>query len=118
MIVTKDYGVTIEQIEMSCPKELEPYDKAFELQKRLNDEQMWLMGSYVQNAVCVALDRALNGKKATLQYLEKPMLTDYFEKQNMSQEEMDRREIEKMLQFERIRKEQDNLRGLPTFSAK
>lgn len=34
---------------------------------------MWMMGLYVNNAVFVAVDHALNGRKATSRYMEEPI---------------------------------------------
>lgn len=56
------------------PKKLKPFQKAYELKRKVEDEKMWQMGMYVNQAVTVAIDHALNGKKAKSKYLEKPII--------------------------------------------
>lgn len=44
------------------------------LKQRMQDEQMWLMGMYVQSAVATAVERNLYGHKARSKYIEQPLL--------------------------------------------
>lgn len=37
---------------------------------------MWMMGMYVQNAVSVAVEHNLAGRKAKSKYIDKPILQD------------------------------------------
>lgn len=57
----------------SCPKELEPFVEAERLRVLRRDEDMWVMGMYVQNAVSVAVEHCLAGRKAKSQYLKYPL---------------------------------------------
>ena len=59
---------------------------------------MWRMGFYVQNAVAVAIDKVLNGRKSTLEYMDKPLLEKYKE----SKKEVELSEDEKMRQVEAL----------------
>ena len=60
--------------------------------------EMWRMGFYVQNAVVVAIDKVLNGRKSTLEYMDKPLLAQVKE----SQQEVELSEDEKMRQVEAL----------------
>ena len=57
----------------SCPKELEPFVEAERIRVLKRDEDMWVMGMYVQNAVSVAVEHCLAGRKAKSQYLNSPL---------------------------------------------
>ena len=59
---------------------------------------MWRMGFYVQNAVAVAIDKVLNGRKYVLEYMDKPLLAQVKE----SQQEVELSEDEKMRQVEAL----------------
>lgn len=83
-------GVSFERFMDSCPKELKPYDMAFEKQALHMDEQMWRMGLYVSNAVEFAVGRVLNGKKFHGKYIEEPILLTAkkkYKEEHLSEEE-------------------------------
>lgn len=44
------------------------------MKRKVEDEQMWIMGMYVESAVQVAVERNLAGKKSKSKYIEKPIL--------------------------------------------
>ena len=67
-------GVSEERFWDSTPVELEPYRKMDEMQQQRLDQQMWMMGAYVTNAVSVAVSNALNGKKSRAKYLSEPFM--------------------------------------------
>ena len=47
-------GVTYEKFMGSCPKELEPYDKAYTIKKNHEDISNWQLGQYIAAAIsCV-----------------------------------------------------------------
>lgn len=61
----------------SCPKELEPFEKAYKLKKQEKDYLMHMWwGSYGLSAVSVAIEHNFAGKKAKLKYIEEPILQE------------------------------------------
>jgi len=75
-MVTKGYGLTINDIDWSCPADLEPYEKAYKLEARETDSIIHAVcGSYVLSAVSVAVEHCLFGKKAKSQYIKEPIMT-------------------------------------------
>lgn len=66
-------GVSKKEFMDSTPKDLEPYKKAYEYKQKEKDCDMWQMGIYVLNAVSVAVNGALVGKKYKGEYFEKPL---------------------------------------------
>lgn len=87
--MTKGYGFTVDNIDWSCPADLEPYAKAYELEMQHQDSQMYMMGMYNLSATSVAVEYNLAGRKARSKYIKKPLLQE-FEEQNkpMSEEEL------------------------------
>ena len=72
----------------SCPKELEPYDKAHEIKLREKDALIhtWF-GNYGISALMYAIEHCFS-KKATSKYIEKPIFSDVERKQkDLSEEE-------------------------------
>lgn len=112
LVTTKGYGLTIKDIENSNPREMKAYEDAFALSQKLIDRNSWNMGNYMTSAVTVALDHAFNGKKAKSKYLEKPLLEEYFEDMTLTQEEIDNRELQKMIAYERQQMARDKANGL------
>ena len=80
------------------PKRLHPYIEADKMKQENRDAEMWRMGMYVQNAVAVAIDKVLNGRKSVLEYMDKPILMKYQE----SQGEVELTEDEKERQVEAL----------------
>ena len=64
LAVTKGYGLTVHDIDWSCPTDLHPYELAYELedQKRENDIWRWC-GDYFISAMTYSIEHCLNGKK-------------------------------------------------------
>lgn len=91
---------------------MKAYEDAFALSQKLIDRNSWNMGNYMTNAVTVALDHAFNGKKAKSKYLEKPLLEQYFDDLTLTQEEIDNRELQKMIAHERQQMVKDRANGL------
>ena len=112
-MVTKGYGLTIDDIDWSCPAELEPYNKAHALEQKEQDEQLWYMGIYVESAVRTAVDRSFNGKKATSKYIEEPILQTLGADDGLTQEERDEKELKRMLLYEEQWAINDRIYGLP-----
>lgn len=58
----------------SCPKELEPFIKAQQIEMKRQDEMIWAAcGNYVMSAVATAVEHCLAGRKAQSKYIEKPI---------------------------------------------
>lgn len=47
--------------------------EGFDVRQKRKDEEMWIMGIYVQRAVSVAVEHCLNGRKATSEYFKEPI---------------------------------------------
>ena len=73
----------------SCPKELEPYDKAYKIQivEQDNLQHMW-WGNYGISALIVAIDRCFGGKKSKAEYIKEPILSKTFENDRLTEEEV------------------------------
>ena len=71
------------------------------LKMRMQDEQMWMLGMYVQSAVSVAIEHNLAGKKAKSKYFDKPIMQNIEDDTGLTQEEIDERELRKMLLAEK-----------------
>lgn len=102
-MVTKGYGLTVDDIDWSCPADLEPYAKAHNIETVEQDNLMWAWwGNYGLSAVSVAVEHNLEGQKAKSKYIEKPMLQDYIEKERearMSEEEKKRKTEQLFMQL-------------------
>ena len=100
----------------SNPKELNPYDLAH--QKRIKEQDALMhawWGKYGLSAVSVAVEHCLAGRKAKLSYIETPILSNIEQeiKDNfLSQEELDNRELQKMIFAEEMWIKNDKRRGL------
>ena len=72
-MVTKGYGFSVEDIDWSCPADLQPYDDAHQLEVQERDILAWeICGTYVRSAISVAVENLLLGRKARGKYLENP----------------------------------------------
>lgn len=71
------------------PTKLEPFTEAFNNEQKMLDYHMWMMGIYVQDAVMVAVEKNLAGKKSKAKYFEKPLMEQQEEKNgdNLTQEQ-------------------------------
>ena len=81
-MVTKGYGLTVNDIDWSCPADLEPYAKAHKQEIMEQDGLMhaW-WGAYGLSAVSVAVEHCLAGRKARSKYIKEPVLAK-LEEQN------------------------------------
>lgn len=76
-MVTKGYGLTVHDIDWSCPADLAPYAKAYKLETTEKDNIIHAVcGSYVLSAVSVAVEHCLAGRKAKSKYIERPILQE------------------------------------------
>ena len=81
-------GVSYERFMDSCPKELKPFVEAEKIRIKKRDEDMWVMGIYVQSAVGVAVEHCLVGRKAHLKYLKHPLREAEAEEQELTEEKI------------------------------
>lgn len=72
----------------SCPKELEPFDKAHKKKIEEQDvlQHLW-WGNYGVSALIVAIDRCFSGKKSKAKYIKEPILSKTFENDGLTEEE-------------------------------
>lgn len=77
-------GVTWERFMDSCPKELEPFDRAHKRKLQEQDFLLWLANQYTLSAVMVAVERNLHGRKSKSKYIKNPFLqeNENFESKN------------------------------------
>ncbi len=95
----------MEDIDWSCPADLEPYAKAHNLALQEHDSMVYAFcGSYVLSAVAVAVERCLAGSKANLKYMEKPMLQEMEEKNKPMTEEDKQRAVDLFFAKENARR--------------
>lgn len=83
-------GVPYDLFKHLNPVKLEPFFEAHRIQRKMADEDMWRMcGTYMLSALTVAIDRAFNGRKSKIKYIENPVLSDSFEqKEEFTEEEL------------------------------
>lgn len=87
-MVTKGYGLTIDEIDWSCPTDLGPYSKAHNMEVIEQDNLMWTWwGNYGLSAVSVAVEHNLAGQKAKSEYIKNPVLQEYTKVSNNSNKE-------------------------------
>ena len=73
----------------SCPKELEPFNKAHNKKIEEQDvlQHLW-WGNYGISALMFAIDHCLHGKKANTEYLKESILSQTFENDGLTEEEI------------------------------
>ena len=73
----------------SCPKELEPFDKAHKKKIEEQDvlQHLW-WGNYGISALMFAIDHCLHGKKANTEYLKDAILSQTFKNDGLTEEEI------------------------------
>lgn len=112
-MITKGYGFSVDDIDWSCPSDLEPYELAFKQSEKLIDHHNWMLGKYIEMATGVAIDHCFNGKKASSEYFKEAFLSKIDEDDGLSQEELDNRELRKMLFAEEQWQKVAKKKGLP-----
>ena len=70
--MTKGYGITISDIDNSCPADLLPYQKAFYKAFEYEDEKAWLYGRYVYEAFGIVMHNAFSKRGRPTEYPDKP----------------------------------------------
>ena len=66
-------GVSEERFMNGCPNDLKPYVEAQTMRQNMQDEEMWLMGNYVREAVSVSIENCFS-KRAKAKYYKEPLL--------------------------------------------
>lgn len=113
-MVTKGYGFSVEDIDWSCPADLEPYAKAHKLEVMENDSIAHAVcGSYVLSAVSVAVEHCLAGRKARSEYIKEPIMSKAFENDGLTEEQVTEKEIKKAILTEQRFMARAINRGLP-----
>lgn len=51
MYITKGYGFTVDDIDMSCPSDMDAYAKAKIYEENQSDIRNWQMGAYMCHAI-------------------------------------------------------------------
>ena len=89
--MTKGYGFSVDDIDWSTPKDLEPYHKAYALQIKQEHRQAWLEGFYVHDAFGAILATAFSKKGAkSIEYYDEPLC----DKRELTPEEMEQRNLD------------------------
>lgn len=97
-MVTKGYGFTVDDIDWSCPADLEPYAKAHKMEVMENDSIVHaICGSYVLSAVSVAVEHCLAGRKAKSEYIKEPVMSKLFENDGLTEKKITEKDIRKAI---------------------
>lgn len=73
--------MTVEEIDWSCPADLEPYEKAYKMQRNENDLMQWQLGQYVASALSCLFPKGQYPKKPMFQLGEEIKKSAYKESQ-------------------------------------
>lgn len=109
-------GVPYELFFKLTPNKLRAFYKSYKQKQKIIDEQMYCQGIYNMNAFEVVISRfaaGLSGKKSNAKYFEHPIMSEAFKDENITQEEIDERELRKMLFAEEMWMKQHRRNGLP-----
>lgn len=113
LMITKGYGISIKEIDMSCPSDLEPYAKAHKMQLQEQDRMLHMMGMYVLSATSVAIEHNFAGKKVKQEYVKEPFLSKSVENDGLTEEEIQEKEIRKAILIEQQYMTMAVNKGLP-----
>ncbi len=67
MLATKGYGLSVDDIDWSSPADMEPYLRAYKVQKNEQDLLQWQMGQYMAAAVSCVFPKGKYPKKPMFQ---------------------------------------------------
>ena len=87
------YGMTYEQYWYGDPWMVRAYAQTYLLKRKIENENMWIMGAYVANAFGTVIGNAFGKKK--MKYLEKPL--DVFPKTDAEEQSEIREERRKLI---------------------
>lgn len=88
------YGMTYDQYWFGDPWMAKAYREAFMLRQKKRNEEMWLQGAYIMNAVSTAIHNNFSNRKSD--YLKEPL--DIYPKTEAEKREEIRREKLKLVQ--------------------
>lgn len=88
-------GVPYETFWHLNPVKLNSFVKAFTIRQKMQDENMWQMGIYIQRAVGVSVEHCLGGKMAKSEYFSKPLMSETRGKQERELTEEEKVEAQK-----------------------
>lgn len=94
-------GISLQEFKHLTPKKLEYCLQGYKIRRKMQDENMWRMGLYVQSAVATAIEHNFS-KKAKSKYIEKPILQDSEQNGEMTQDDYSH-----LSEEEKIKKTQD-----------
>lgn len=111
--MTRGYGFSVEDIDWSCPADLEPYSKAKEVENKHTDNNLYIMGLYSKLAFEVVMSHfgaGLSGKQSHAKYIEKPLseiaeerkykeMQDRKEYKGLTEEEKQKSELNKAIDY-------------------
>lgn len=87
------YGMTWEQYWFGDPWMVRDFQQAYLIRRKIENENAWIQGSYIANAVTVAIANTFG--KRQVKYMEKPM--DLFEKTEAEKAAEIREERQKLI---------------------
>lgn len=85
------------------------YSEKIKQQDYLN----WVSNQYTLSSVSVAIDRVLNGKRSKAKYIEEPILWRFLGESQLTEEEREKREMEREILAMEQWIANDKARGLP-----
>lgn len=106
-------GVSWSEFWTLNPRIIKTMMKGYGERIKRQDYMNWLSNQYTLSAVMVAIDKALNGKKSKEEYVKEPALSKFIDESELTEEEREKREMEReILAMERWISN-DKARGLP-----
>ena len=73
----------------------------------------WISGQYDLSAFNIVIDQVLNGRKSKVKYIKEPILWKFLEESELTEEEREKREMEKEILAMEQWIANDRARGLP-----
>lgn len=90
------YGMTYDQFWFGDPWMVRAYAQSYLLKRRVENENMWIQGIYVANALQMVIGNAF-GKNSHLKYFEKPL--EFFPKTESEKKQEVREERQKLIHW-------------------
>lgn len=106
-------GVSWNEFWLLNPRIIRCIADGYSEKMKEKDYLNWVSNQYTLSALSVALDRVLSGKKSKEKYIEEPILWKFQEELQLTEEERERREMEKEILAMEQWIANDRARGLP-----